>query len=378
MQNHLHIISFDIPYPANYGGVIDVYHKIRCLHEKEIRVILHCFAYGNRQAAPELEAICEKVYYYQRNTSFRNQLSLLPFNVKSRIDPELKANLLKDNYPILFEVLHTCYLLNDPDLKQRRKLFRHSNIEHDYFLELAKAEKSFLKKMYLKAEAFKLKRFEKQIVHADCILSVSENDLNYFKKMYPDTPSVYLPSFHPFDELQCKPGKGNYILYHGNLSVAENYTAATWLIDEVFSRIAQPVIIAGLNPPSHLIEKIKSFRHIELRKNCDEQEMQTLIEDAQIHCLYTAQSTGLKLKLLNVLYSGRYVLANPTLLVGTPLTEACIVCNTANDYFSAIYTLFEKEFTADAIEKRKTIVSVMNNEKKTEKLISYLYSYISL
>ena len=22
---HLHIVSFDIPYPANYGGVIDVF-----------------------------------------------------------------------------------------------------------------------------------------------------------------------------------------------------------------------------------------------------------------------------------------------------------------------------------------------------------------
>ena len=173
MQSHLHIISFDIPYPANYGGAIDVFQKIRCLHAKGVKIILHCFEYGDRKHSTELDKLCEKVYYYKRNTSFINQLSLLPFNVKSRVNTELKHNLLKDNYPILFEVLHTCYLLNDSNLKARKKIFRHSNIEHEYFLELAKGEKSFFKRLYLKIEAFKLKRFEKQITHSNYILSVS-------------------------------------------------------------------------------------------------------------------------------------------------------------------------------------------------------------
>ena len=369
MQSHLHIISFDIPYPANYGGAIDVFHKIRCLNAQGIKVTLHCFEYGDRKGSPELEKLCEKVYYYKRDTSFLNQLSLLPFNVKSRINDELKQNLLKDNYPILFEVLHTCYLLNDPDFKNRKKLFRHSNIEHDYFLELAKGEKSFLKKQYLKLEAFKLKRFEKQITYADYILSVSETDLNYFKKTYPNTQSVYLPSFHQFDELQSKIGKGDYILYHGNLSVSENYNAALWLIDNVFSKITYPVIIAGLNPPLHLIEELNKNSNITLKQNCSELDMQALIESAQIHCLYTEQATGLKLKLLNVLYSGRFVIANNAMLTGTQLANACYIANTTIEYINQIDTLFSKDFTLQEIENRKTIIASMNNQEKTRKLI---------
>lgn len=369
MQSHLHIISFDIPYPANYGGAIDVFHKIRCLHKQGIKVILHCFEYGDRKGSPELEKFCEKVYYYKRDTSFYNQLSLLPFNVKSRINSELRQNLLKDNHPILFEVLHTCYLLNDTDLKNRKKLFRHSNIEHDYFLELAKGEKSFLKKLYLKIEAFKLKRFEKRITYSDCILSVSENDLEYFKKTYPNTPSVYLPSFHQFDELQCKTGKGEYILYHGNLSISENYNAALWLIEHVFSKIKQAVVIAGLNPPIHLVEEIKKHSHISLKQNCTEQEMQSLIEDAQIHCLYTEQATGLKLKLLNVLFSGRFVIANTNMLIGTSLTKACQIANSPKEYIDSINLLFSKEFTENEIEIRERVVQPMNNQEKTKTLI---------
>ncbi len=369
MQSHLHIISFDIPYPANYGGAIDVFHKIRCLHKQGIKIILHCFEYGSRTHSSELEKLCEKVYYYKRHTSFLKQLSLLPFNVKSRISGELKQNLLRDNYPILFEVLHTCYLLSDPDFKNRKKLFRHSNIEHDYFLELAKGEKSFLKKLYLKIEAFKLKRFEKQITNADYILSVSENDLAYFKKTYPNTKSIYLPSFHGFDELQCKVGKGDFILYHGNLSISENYNATLWLIKYVFSKISFPIVIAGLNPPSHLIEEIKKHSHITLKQNCAEQEMQSLIKEAQIHCLYTEQATGLKLKLLNVLYSGRFIIVNTNMLVGTALTDACTIANTPKEFIDSINQFFELEFTNQEIEKRKKLIASMNNEEKTKTLI---------
>lgn len=374
VNTHLHIISFDIPYPANYGGVIDVFHKIRCLKAEGVKVILHCFEYGDRKPSPELEKLCENVYYYKRNSSFVNQLSLLPFNVKSRINSELKQRLLQDNYPILFEVLHTCYLLNDSDFKNRIKLFRHSNIEHDYFLELAKAETSLLKKLYLKLEASKLKRFEKQITNADYILSVSETDLKYFKNTYPQTPSFYLPSFHPYDDVKIKHGKGSYILYHGNLSISENYIAANWLIDHVFSKITYPVIIAGLNPPQQLIDKVKLYPHIQLKKNCTEQEMQTLIEDAQIHCLYTHQTTGLKLKLVNVLFSGRHILANTNMLTGTNLSKACRVCDTPATYISSINELFDQSFSINDIETRKQATLSMSNISKTKTLLLLIES----
>ena len=29
----IHIVSFDIPYPPNYGGIIDVFYKIKTLFE---------------------------------------------------------------------------------------------------------------------------------------------------------------------------------------------------------------------------------------------------------------------------------------------------------------------------------------------------------
>jgi hypothetical protein len=42
-DRELHIISFNVPYPPNYGGVMDVFFKIRALHEQGIKIHLHCF-----------------------------------------------------------------------------------------------------------------------------------------------------------------------------------------------------------------------------------------------------------------------------------------------------------------------------------------------
>jgi hypothetical protein len=181
-----------------------------------------------------------------------------------------------------------------------------------------------------------------------------------------------LPSFHQFDYVQCKSGKGNYILYHGNLSISENYNAALWLIKNVFSKIMHPIIIAGLNPPQYLIDVIKAYPQISLQQNCSELQMQMLIEDAQIHCLYTEQATGLKLKLLNVLYSGRFVIANKAMLTGTQLNAACSLANSPREYLKQINVLFQKDFTPEEILLRKNLVATMNNSEKVNTLLSVM------
>ena len=79
-EPHLHIVSFDVPWPADYGGVIDVFYKVKALAEIGVRIHLHCFEYG-RAEAPELAEICESVHYYKRDTGKHQLLSSLPYVV---------------------------------------------------------------------------------------------------------------------------------------------------------------------------------------------------------------------------------------------------------------------------------------------------------
>jgi hypothetical protein len=134
----LHIVSFDVPYPPDYGGVTDVYWKLYWLHQAGVKIVLHCFTYG-RPPRKELEELCMKVYYYPRRTGVVSNLSLLPYTVRSRISRELLGNLTADEAPVLFEVLHTCYFMQDKRLAGRKRIYRHSNIEHDYYRMLARS-----------------------------------------------------------------------------------------------------------------------------------------------------------------------------------------------------------------------------------------------
>ena len=141
----LHIISFDIPSPPNYGGVIDVFYKLRELHRAGAGIHLHCFEH-ERQRSAELNRYCLSVRYYLRRTGWKTNLGMTPYIVAGRISEELVTNLLQDQYPILFEGLHTCGILADPRLSGRLKIYRESNIEHHYYFHLFRAEKNLFRR----------------------------------------------------------------------------------------------------------------------------------------------------------------------------------------------------------------------------------------
>ena len=147
-QKAVNIISFDIPYPPDYGGVIDVFHQVECLSNAGVKVVLHCFQYRDRQQAGKLEELCEEVYYYKRHTSIWRQMSCLPYSVWSRENETLIANLLKNDYPIVFEGLVSCFYLTDERLALRKKIYREVNIEHQYYWHLAKASRKWVEKLY--------------------------------------------------------------------------------------------------------------------------------------------------------------------------------------------------------------------------------------
>jgi hypothetical protein len=363
-----------VPFPANYGGVIDVYYKLVWLKKAGVKIYLHCFTYG-RKPAKELEDICEHVYYYERKTGLSSNFSWKPYTVISRQSHELETNLLSNSHPILFEVLHTCYLLSDSRFKDRKKIYRHSNIEHSYYLELSKSEKNAVKKVYLVLEALKLKRFESILNHADLILAVNQKDTEYFKQKYPGVPSVYLPSFHPNSELTIKTGAGDYILFHGNLGISENYEAAAWLIKNVFAGLKFKVVIAGLNPPEFLTALAEKHSHIRIRKSPNEEEMTQLVRNAHIHVLYTGQPTGLKLKLLNVLFKGRFVICNTNMVSGTGITEnkTLVLANSAEEFVRKINELFYKEFSDNLMKEREQLVVNFDNVSNARKLIGEVF-----
>ena len=353
-QKAVNIIAFDIPYPTDYGGVIDVFHQVECLSKAGVKVILHCFQYRDRKKAEVLEELCEKVYYYKRNTSIWRQFSFLPYSVWSRETEELMTNLLANDYPIVFEGLVSCFYMKDKRLAHRKKIYREVNIEHQYYWHLGRASRRWIEKLYFFVEGLKLYFYQPCVAHAQAVWAVAADDAQYMQQHFPSMLVKLLPCFHQHDQVSIKPGKSNYILYQGNLALAENEAAALFLMKEVFPQVPYQCVVAGRQPQPVLYEAARLCTNVEIIPNPSPEEMDELMKNAHIHLLHTAQPTGLKLKLLNVLYQGRHIVANSQMLAGTdlPQTDLCQVVDTAKEQIEACKQLQNRDFTEEQIATR--------------------------
>jgi hypothetical protein len=373
---YLHVVSFDIPYPANYGGVILIFNQIKALHAQGVKVILHCFQYGDRTPQPELEKYAHEVYYYKRSRSLFYQLSFLPFIMRTRQNSALIKRLRRDGYPILFEGMHTSAWVWHKRLRGRQKLVRMHNVEWQYYegLSFSTAPTEVFEKIYYFIESIKLQRIEPKVVlHADEILTVSTNDQAYYREMKANTH--YIPAFHPNTQVESQLGRGEYVLFHGKLSVPDNEQSAIWLIENVFSKIDIPFVVAGMAPSGRLKDLVEQHEHITLVENPDDRRMHELIMKAHINLLVSFQNSGIKLKLINALFRGRFCIVNEQMVSGTGLAKLCYVRNSATAIRQTVEALVNAPFEQSKIEERRAILetefSNTENAKKLMELIKF-------
>lgn len=358
----LHIISLDVPYPVDYGGAIDIFYRIQALHELGYKIILHCWEYG-RGEQEKLNEITHHVYYYQRKKPPLYVLNKLPFIVISRQSDALFNNLLGDTHPILFEGIHTTLLLDNTRLKDRMKIVRMHNVEHDYYSALSEKSSGW-KKWFYKKEAKKLKEFQPILNHANWILAIQKKDQNYFETFHPNVKLLpaSVPPIISAENIETQP----YCLFHGNLSVQENDSAANWILNNIASSDIN-IIIAGKNPSSDL-KSLALKKEVQIISNPSEGEMQKLVSEARVHLLYTEQATGIKLKLINALSSGGHVLVNSTMLEGTELNNECVVFENVEDCKIKLKALLEKTLSATELNSRivklQTQFNTYNNCQK--------------
>ncbi len=374
-MHSLHLVSFDIPYPANYGGVIDVYYKLKALYESGVSVILHCFQYGDRHPQPDLESLAQHVYYYPRSTGWSSQCSLIPYIVKSRATVALLSNLLQDEQPILFEGLHCTAFLHYPQLVNRRKIIRMHNIEWQYYGALAKMEKSWLRKLFFEIEQWRLRRWEKTCLEKATltdtkVLAISPNDQHYLEQQYPQLDVKLVLPFHAEKEVRSLVGQGEYILFHGKLSVADNARMAIRLIECLGPHLTVPFIVAGLEPGEALRRIAAKYPQVSLLANVPKAEMTDLIRHAHINLLFTGQPEGMKLKLLHSLFLGRFCLANAFMIRGTGLEALCEQAELDKELPQRVLDLLSRSFDEQSIQKRSvTLAQQFSNAKNAEQIV---------
>lgn len=372
-EKHLHIVTLNVPWPADYGGVIDLFYKLKALHAQGVNIHLHCFSEG-RPSQEELNKYCVSVNYYQRKKDFGSFSLSLPFIVNSRVNDELIANLKKDDHPVLLEGIHCTYFLHTGELNNRKIIVRLHNAEFAYYRQLAKQETGLFKKFYFINESRLLKKYEKDLANKATFLAVSNQDVELYRKKFAAKDIHYLPVFLPYSLAVGKEGKGCFCLYHGNLSINENEKAATWLLKHVFNNLPIPFVIAGKNPSKRLQRLAHKHQHTCLVANPTEKEMQDMIRKAHVHVLPSFNSTGIKLKLLNAIFNGRHCLVNEAAVKGSGLEKFCHTAEDAGSFQEKLEQLYVQPFTEQEIQERQGLLqTIYNSERNARELMTFLW-----
>lgn len=363
-QKPLHIVSFDVPFPADYGGVIDVFNRIKALHNSGFNLEIHCFDYG-RGRSKELEKF-GKVNYYERLSRVVSATKKSPMIVASRANQKLLRNLCQDDAPILFEGQHCTAFLDHPKLKNRKKLVRVHNIEHEYYNALAKQELNAVKRSYYKKASKKLKLHESILSHAHRLLCITEKDTEYYNDLFGN--ATHLPVTIPIEEPDFLPITKKYTLCHGNLSVTENTKAISWILKNIAKGLDHDLVISGKNPSKEIIDEAKTLPNVTVVPSPSKERMDQLLLQATNHLLITYQATGIKLKLINALLTKGNVVVNDKMVEGSGVEQLCIVETTPEGFIN--YLNLANPIEAEVFEKRyQEMQRLFSPEKHVELIV---------
>ena len=370
----LHIISLEVPYPLLHGGRYDLYYKLVALWEQGVGIYLHCFGTRNSNHH-QLEKFCLSISYYPRTEGWKGFSFSTPYIVSSRRSEALIEKLLKDNHPVLMEGIHCTFIMNHPEFSKRKMILRLHNIESVYYEKLFQTSSSLARKCYYKIESVLLRRYEKGVAQkVSLILAVSDQDAKKYEQSFGAHRIQTLPVFIRFPASGYS-GKPEYkCLYHGNLAIPENEAAVRFLLTEVFTNTDVPLVVAGRNPSPKLRSWLSNYPLVTLVANPTEVQLEQLLSKAAVNILPSFNATGVKIKLMHALYSGRQCITNTQGVRGSGLDRWCIISDDPRDILTKIIHSIENPIGEEPLQaRRKELDRFFDPTENVRKLIQLIW-----
>ncbi|MFP3596546.1 hypothetical protein [Chryseobacterium sp. SIMBA_029] len=367
-MKELHIISFNYPYPPTYGGIIDVYYKIKALSELGTIIHLHCFVDKIPQKVDdEIKSLVGNIFFYEKKKNPMLYFSRKPFAAAIRNSETLLKNLTTYKAPLLFEGLQTTAVINYLKDRGFKLYLRLHNNESAYYKGLAKSEKNILKKIIYTLESFKFHHYQNKLLKKfNAVFCLSQKE--YMETSNLSANAVLVHLFHGNEVVKNLDKKGDYFLFHGDLTTSDNKKALDETILLFKSLPGYPLIVASDRANESIKKKINKIENIRLVPIGNDDNLHRLFENAHANILLSYQNSGTKVKLFNALYNSRFVIINPNITDDKDLINLCSYGSTIEEIRAHIMMLAEQNYNLTA--ERKEILQQNYSDKAKAKEIA--------
>jgi glycosyltransferase involved in cell wall biosynthesis len=263
------IVSPFLPWPADFGGALRVYHLLRGLAERHAITLLAPATHAEFDAARKLGELCDVVTVPAATTArhpagARKRMR----QVRAQLGPRSFAELSGYN-PQLEAAIATIFLSRRIDLVQyefptaglhrlpeaRPTVFDAHNVEYELLERVARGYASLPRQVFNATEAAKVRRLEQRLWQsATLTIATSERDAAAISTVTGNTVPVIPNGVDPaLFELTRAPGAG-HIVFVGAMRHQPNADAAVWFAREVLPLIRAKqadvrFTIVGADPP---------------------------------------------------------------------------------------------------------------------------------
>jgi hypothetical protein len=371
-MKQLHIISFNYPYPPSYGGIIDVYYKIKALSDLGIKIHLHCFTDQiPDKIDPEVKEITENIFFYKKKKNPLLYFSQTPFAAAIRDSQTLLTNLEKIKAPVFFEGLQTTSIIRFLRKNDHKLYLRYHNNETEYYKGLSLSEKNIFKKIIYRIESLKYTGYQKKLLKRfETVFCLSEKEYREVQTYSENAQLIHI--FHGNQTVKQLDKKGNYFLFHGDLTTADNKRALNETID-LFKTLPQyKLVVASDRASEDIKRKISEVKNISLTPIQTTEKLHDLLENAHGNILISYQNSGTKVKLFNTLYNSRFVMINGNITDDPVLTNLCLYGADMNEIRQHIITSAEKDYH-DTENRKKILENTHSDIAKAEEMIKVIF-----
>jgi len=385
------------PYPLRDGESIAIHNLTKALAKHGCEISLLCLNTSKHKF--DVDTLPSHVDQYtaihaidvqtevDAKGAFKNLFSKDSYHISRFVSQDFRQKLIvlleSENYDIVqLETLTMAIYL--PEIKTYSEasiVMRSHNVEHQIWERLAENITSPFRKLYINYLTRKLKRFEiAQLEKYDLLLTVSQNDLDYFKNAGYTGISQVLPIGIDLSRYKLKtPTESKDLFFIGSMDWMPNSYGLNWFIDHVWPEVLVkfPEItlhVAGRNAQA-LGPKQGIINHGEVESALD------FMHSYGIMIVPLFSGSGTRVKIIEGLAMGKVIVSTAIGAEGIDLTHGkqLFLANTKEEFITAIaQSLNNPEALERMSEEARTFIELhYDGDLIAEKLIPQYHNLIT-